>query len=280
VVQIFSSNPRTWRTGPIEPEALRSFAAALRERHLPLFLHTIYLVNLASPDEELRAASRRALLHALICGGLSEAAGVVTHVGSHRGLGFERALPLVAHTIFAALQEARERLATDAAPSPTIPPLLLETGAGAGATIGGTVEELAALVAATPDGTGLCLDTAHLFAAGHPVHERKGLESLVAGLSDLDLLPRVALVHLNDSAAPLASHHDRHANPGEGHIGLRGLARVVRHEAFSSIPFVLETPGPEKRGPSAAEVATVKAMRHLSPAEPAANRKPAASGRP
>ena len=151
------------------------------------------------------------------------------------------------------------------------PPLLLETGVGAGNTLGGSLEEIAALLAELPSehggpAYGLCMDTAHVFASGYPVHHAEGLEQVVGELTDLGLLPRLGLVHLNDSASSFGSRRDLHENPGAGQIGYDGLAGVVRHPAFAGVPFVLETPGLEGHGPDAANLAVVKAMRAGLPA--------------
>jgi deoxyribonuclease-4 len=279
VVQLFSSNPRMWQARSPGPEDCAALAAGLRKHRLPLFFHTIYLINLASPDEQLRLRSSAALSHSLVTGALAGAAGVVTHVGSHKGDGFGSAVERVVDCIRMAGELARASL-TEQGHGPLLPSLLLETGAGAGTIVGSRLEELAALVDAlasrpqlsrphTPD-IGLCLDTAHMFAAGYPLHEGKGLDSLVDELRGRDLLARVALIHLNDSAAPFASNRDRHENPGDGYLGYDGLARVVRHEALAQIPFVLEVPGADGRGPDAANVALVKSMREEAPSPPGA----------
>lgn len=293
-VQIFSSNPRIWQPRSVEAEEMTALVAGLRKHRLPLFFHTIYLINLASPDESLRLRSVRSLSHALVSGALAGAAGVVTHVGSHKGEGFEAALDLVADAVRAAGEAARGSLAAQGH-QPVLPPLLLETGAGAGTIVGGRLEELAALLAALRPGAGspgrkssqadppgadppgagpldigLCLDTAHMFAAGYAVHEAAGLEVLIDELRRRELLRKVGLIHLNDSTAPFASNQDRHANPGEGQIGYEGLARVVTHPALARIPFVLEVPGSEGHGPDAANVALVKSMRAGAPSPPGA----------
>jgi deoxyribonuclease-4 len=296
-VQVFSSNPRTWRAEPPDPATLAEFGAALRRLRLPLFFHTIYLINLASPDPQLRGRSSLAVAHALVTGALAGAAGVVTHIGSHRGDGFEHAAPLVQEAVQAAVAAAasdlsrlEDELAEDRkARRPreaarALPPLLLETGAGSGATVGDRLDELSALMDLLtplgPDATGpelgLCLDTAHLFAAGYALHQAAGLGAFLAELRRRGLLDRVRLLHLNDSAAPFASNRDRHANPGAGELGYAGLARVVRHPALSGVPFVLEVPGSEGHGPGAAEVALVKTMRQGAPSPPT---RPTGAGR-
>jgi deoxyribonuclease-4 len=284
VVQIFSSNPRMWPIGSPDPEGFVALAAGLRKRRLPLFFHTVYLINLASPDEHLRLRSIGALSHSLVTGALAGAAGVVTHVGSHKGEGFGSAIERVVDSISMAGEAARASLAEQGL-KPLLPPLLLETSVGAGTTVGSSLEELAALVSMfaprpqpagqqpsgpRPPDVGLCLDTAHMFAAGYPVHQAEGLDSLVNDLRRRDLLARVSLVHLNDSSAPFASNRDRHENPGEGQIGYEGLARVVRHRALAQVPFVLEVPGADGHGPDAANVAVVKSMREGAPRPPGA----------
>ncbi|MBN1320065.1 MAG: deoxyribonuclease IV [Thermoleophilia bacterium] len=262
VVQFFSSNPRTWRTRTPDREEIALLTASLRRHSLPLYLHTIYLINLASPDEHMCRRSASALAHALATGALTEAAGVVTHVGSHKGEGFEKAAARIAGAIRTAFEEAGERLA-DLGHDKGLPALLLENSAGSGNTVGARLEELAALLASFPLGPriGMCLDTAHLFAAGYPVHEEAGLEKVMSELRDRSLLERVWLIHLNDSASPFASNRDLHENPGDGLLGYEGLSRVVRHPALAHIPFVLEVPGADGRGPDAANVAVVKSMR-------------------
>lgn len=192
---------------------------------------------------------------------------MVVHVGSHRGEGFVRVLAGAEQAISTALATATQDIAglQTAGAGRALPLLLLETGAGSGATMGHDLEELAVLLAPFPAGLGLCLDTAHLFAAGYPIHHASGLEAFIAELSRRALLTRVRLVHLNDSKAPFACNRDRHADPGEGELGYEGLARVVRHPALAHLPFVLETPGHEGHGPGAAEVALVKTMRATAP---------------
>jgi deoxyribonuclease-4 len=275
VAQVFSSNPRVWPTNPPDVEALAEFGAAMREHRLPLFLHAIYLINPASHDEMLRARSAGALTHALVTGALAGAAGVVTHLGSHRGEGFEKATSWVTdtiHTAWAAAEHHLEALGVRV----DLPTLLLETAAGSGATVGGTLKELKTLLGLLPSPlpgdkqrrSGLCLDTAHMFVAGYALHQATGLASVVGELKQWNLLSRVGLVHLNDSSSPFASKRDRHANPGEGELGFAGLARVVTHPVFTHIPFVLEVPGSDGHGPSLAEITQVKTMRPGAPNRP------------
>jgi deoxyribonuclease-4 len=249
--------------------------AAMRDHQLPLFLHAIYLINPASPDEMLRGRSAGALTHALVTGALAAAAGVVTHLGSHRGEGFGKATPWITDTIHTAWAAAEIHLKALGGRF-DLPTLLLETAAGSGATVGGTLKELKTLLGLLPSPlpgdkgrrSGLCLDTAHMFVAGYALHQAAGLASLVGELQERDLLSRVGLIHLNDSSSPFASKRDRHANPGEGELGYAGLARVVAHPVFANVPFVLEVPGSEGHGPSLAEITLVKTMRQGAPNRP------------
>jgi deoxyribonuclease-4 len=260
VVQIFNSNPRTWLPKPYHPEEIAALRSGLDKHRLPLFFHTIYLINLASPDAESRRKSSEALADALFAGAAAGASGVVTHVGSHKGEGFERARTRVADTVRVARESALERLHTISL-EPSLPQLLLESSAGSGNTMGKDLAQLQVMVESLSPGCGLCLDTAHLFASGLPVHTEEGLEQVVAELRERSLLERVRLIHLNDSKTAFASGRDHHDNLGEGQIGLEALARVVRHPAFQKIPFVLEVPGAEGHGPDLISLRTAKSMR-------------------
>jgi endonuclease IV len=194
-----------------------------------------------------------------------------------------------------------QRALNDGRPAPpgaaALPALLLETGTGAGNTLGGRLEEIAALLSLEEAlglgrrlPLGICIDTAHLFAGGYAVHEKAGLEELIERLRTLGLLERIGLVHLNDSKTPLGAKRDQHENLGEGLIGYDGLARVVRHPALADVPFVLEVPGPDGRGPDAANVALAKSMRRSAseprrrhghgPAGGATVRRPASAAAP
>lgn len=269
-VQVFNSNARTWRTQARTPEEIATFLDGLLQHRLPLFFHSIYLINLASPDEHLRLRSSAALADALALGGRTQARGVVTHVGSRHHQTFCEVTGSIADGIRRAFLLAGEHLAVDGGGE--LPCLLLETGSGSGTMVGGRLEELEALLDLVPDFCGVCLDTAHLFAAGYPLHTEEGLEETIAQLSTRGLLSSVGLVHLNDSRTPLGCTSDRHENLGEGLIGFSGLSRVVRHPAFRQVPFVLEVPGVEGHGPDARNIERAKAMRRGAsvPPEPPA----------
>ena len=255
-LQVFPGNPRQWRRPAYPEDELRAFRAALTRSRKPLAVHTSYLINLASPEAELRRKSARALADALVFGARAGARVVVTHVGSHRGDGFEAALGRVG----AAARVALEQAAAETSPQ-GLPSLLLETGAGGKGSVGSSPEELGRLLAELPETAGVCLDTAHMFAAGYPIHTREGRDRFLAEVDHRVSLARVGLVHLNDSRSPLGSRRDRHENVGEGAIGAEGLALWVRHPGLRAVPFVLETPGFDDQGPDRKNLRMAKALR-------------------
>jgi deoxyribonuclease-4 len=266
-MQVFPSNPRQWRPGSYTDEQLAAFGEAREEARLPLFVHSIYLINLASPDLELRRKSAVALSDALRFAALTRAEAVVTHVGAHKGAGPASGLERVA----AAVREARE-LAGRNVPAAETMILLLEGSAGAGSSLAALPPDMRALVDAVAAPVGLCLDTAHLFAAGRPLHEPRAVDLLVAELEALGLLELVRLVHLNDSRSPLASHNDRHENLWEGLIGREGLTSMIGHPAFVRAPFVLEVPGADGHGPDRRNVRRAQIMRRKAAAARAAQK--------
>jgi len=259
VVQVFSGNPRQWRGYAYTDEQLEAFGSALQESDLLLFVHSIYLINVAGPDPALRDRSTQALAESLAFAARTGAAGVVTHVGSHRGDGFEAALPRIREAVLCAQEAALASCGTA-----DLPPLLLESSAGGGDSVGRDPAELGLMLeslAGSPAPVGVCLDTAHLFAAGLAVHTSSGLRSLIADLAASGCLDAVRLVHLNDSRTAFGSRSDRHENLGEGELGSAGLAMVVRHPAFRLSPFVLEVPGFDDHGPDAENMRRARAMR-------------------
>jgi deoxyribonuclease-4 len=264
VVQIFPSNPRQWRPSPHSPEVLARFGDAMRRAGLPLYVHTIYLINLASPDEDLRRASATSLADALHFGAVTGATGVVTHIGSHRGDGFERGLARVV----AAADEAYGRLNERIARSSEIvggtldpPRLLLETSAGGGDSLGRDPAELGRLVRESPNEPGVCLDTAHLYAAGFPLDEPDGVTVFLDELAAAGRPGCVELVHLNDSKTELGSRSDRHENLWDGRYGRTGLQYVMAEERLRSAPFVLEVPGADGHGPDRRNIRRARILR-------------------
>lgn len=233
--QMFSANPRGWKTFDPTLEQCERFRAARAGYGLsPVVIHDNYLINLASADSEIRrksvSAFRRELLRALALG----ADFLVTHPGSAKG-----STPVQAvSTCVESLKKAADGLALNGLT------ILIENTAGQGSVIGRTFEEVAEIVAdASQDlPMGACIDTAHCFAAGYPLHTPRGLTEMVRQLDSAVGLAKVRVIHANDSKAAFGSHADRHEHVGKGQIGAEAFRRIVRHAKLRAIPFICETP--------------------------------------
>ena len=252
-VQIFTQSPRMWKPSQYSDEVLAAYRAAQLEHPSvsSTFCHATYLINLASPDPELAAKSRACLTANLSTADGMGAEGLVLHIGSHRGSGFETALPAVADALVASLVEV------DADPSGC--PILLENAAGAGDTVGRSFEELARVIEAA-DGDerlGVCLDTQHLWASGIPFGTVPAADDLIDLIDTTVGLARLRCLHLNDSKVDFGANRDRHENIGDGTIGADGLAALLGHPALQGVPAILEVPG-EGDGPRTEDVATAR----------------------
>ena len=246
-LQVFPSNPRGWAVPDPDLAAEAVLADAVHARGWPLFLHAPYLVNLSAPDARVHERSIENLAFALERGARLGADGVIVHTGSARGTDRDAAVARAA----AAMSTLLDRVeGID---------LVVELTAGSGFMIAGTVEELADLVAACGwhPRVRICLDTCHLFAAGHDLTTAAGVRRLRAGVRRLGP-ERVTVVHVNDSRDPLGSHRDRHARVGRGTIGLEPLRRFLAWPELRHAPLILETPGTV--GEVTADIALVRAL--------------------
>jgi deoxyribonuclease IV len=244
-VQVFTQSPRMWRPTNHKPEAIERFKARRREAGVGgVVCHALYLCNLAAPDDEIYAKSVQTLRATVDAACAIEADGVIFHVGSHLGAGFEAGLDRTC----AALAQVLERCEGDTG-------LLMENSAGAGGTIGRSVDELHTLLERLDfhPRLGLCLDSCHLYVSGYDVTDPGVVEALVRDVEGRIGLDRLRALHVNDSAAPLGSNRDRHANILEGELG-EGLGTFLAHPAFQHLSAYLEVPGEEKKGPSIAEL--------------------------
>ena len=248
-VQIFTQSPRAWRPTNHPQENIDRFKEARTEAGIgAVVCHALYLINLAATDDAVREKSRTALLQTVGVACAIEADGVVLHVGSHLGDGFDVGLERAAP----ALEEALA-----ACEGPTW--ILLENSAGAGGTIGRSVDELAALVdrlGAHPR-LGLCLDSCHLWVSGVDVTDPATYDATLAEIDERIGLERLRCLHVNDAAAKLGSNLDRHANVGSGLMD-QGLGTFLAHPRVQGLAAILETPGPDNHGPDAAEVQRLK----------------------
>ena len=242
--QMFSANPRGWKTLELTPESCGRFREArARFGQSPVVVHGNYLINLASADSRIRALSvaafRREIQRAVALG----ADYLVTHPGSAKGTTISRALK----TFTESLRRAARDMHLDGLT------ILIETTAGQGQTLGRTFEEVAEIIAGAGGDIpiGACIDTAHCFAAGYPIHTQEGLEETLRQLRSTMGLAKVRVIHANDSKTAFGSHVDRHQHIGRGHIGAEVFGRIVRHPKLKRIPFICETPidrpGDDKR---------------------------------
>ena len=237
-LQIHASSPRTWRVPADCQDRFGAIREACRDADMALFLHAIYLINLASEDENIAEGSCRMLAWSMSAAAELGAQAVTFHVGSHLGRGFDAVRESVATGVRSVLDN-----------SPTGPVLLLENSAGAGGCIGGSLQELAAIYGdvGRPDNLGICLDTAHAFAAGYDLRTPDGMEVVLEEIDRYLGLDALRAVHLNDSKTDLYSGRDRHENIGAGFIGLNGFANLLDRPEIRSRPLILETPNLESR---------------------------------
>jgi deoxyribonuclease-4 len=250
-IQLFAQSPRMWRFPDHAGEELARFRERRAEAGLAAVLvHALYLVNLAAPDDVIYRRSVETMRSTVRAACAIEADGVVVHVGSHMGAGFDAGLERAVPALRQVLEECSETTW-----------LLLENSAGAGGTIGRSLHELAALVDALDrhPRLGVCLDSCHLYVSGIDVTDPTVLDATLAELDERIGLPRLRALHVNDSAMPLGSNRDRHANVLEGALG-EELGVFLSHPSLQGLPAVMEVPGPDNHGPDAAEVRKVREL--------------------
>src|SRR6188472_1909136 len=251
-VQVFTQSPRAWRPTNHDPASFERFREKRSEAGIGgVLCHAVYLTNLASPDPVVYERSVAALRNTteVACGIGAE--GVVFHVGSHLGSGLEAGL----EHVIPALEEV-----LDLSTGETW--ILMENSAGAGGTIGRSIEELATIherLGGHPR-LGVCLDSCHLWVSGVDVTDPAALDACLGELDSAIGLDRLRALHVNDAAAPFGSNRDRHANILEGELGER-LGVFLSNPRLQGLPAVLETAGPENRGPDAAEIQKTKDLR-------------------
>jgi len=262
-LQIFSSSPRMWGGGSSrisEAEAAR-FRERRRELGLgPLVIHGNYLINLASPNPVLRTQSVQAFHQEIVRANALGADYLVAHPGSRQGSASGSALAAIAQGIKQAVRGLKLGELQ----------ILLENTAGQGSSLGSRFEELKAILDACPElPLGVCIDTAHLFAAGWDIRTAEGLETALRDIDRTVGLDRVGVVHVNDSKTPLGSRVDRHEHIGKGKIGLEGFRRVLNHPLLATCAFILETPidkpGDDKRNVAALWRLTGRVVRATGP---------------
>jgi len=250
-IQIFNQSPRMWRPTAYRDEDVSAFRQELAASPIrAVLVHAVYLLNCASDDPDIRTKSLASLIHSLQMGRRIGACAVVLHPGSAKAGDVPSAIARAGETIREALNRSDDC------------PVHLENTAGAGGTLGRSIDELAALLDACggDQRLGVCLDSCHLFASGYDIRTPAGMDALVAEVSMKVGLERLGSLHLNDSQAGLGSGRDRHANIGKGELGNAGCAAFLSVPAFDELPCVLETPGKDHGGASRDEVALAVAL--------------------
>jgi deoxyribonuclease-4 len=250
-IQIFSGAPYAWRRKNYTQAEVDAYRKKVQQTGVaPAFIHGLYLVNLASSDAPLLARSYDALVGDMKAASLIDARGVIFHLGSHKGAGYEACLNQVVEYVQRVIENTADAW------------LILENSAGMGGAIGSKFAELGSIIRESgSDRVKVCLDTQHAFASGHDVKTRPGLDKMLAEF-DRDVgLERLVAMHANDSKIPLGGGVDRHANIGEGHIGRDGFENLLSHPALAEIPFLLEVPGFEDKGPDKENVEILKSLR-------------------
>ena len=248
-LQIFAGSPRLWSRKLFDQENINQFLQAKNKNKIgPVFIHALYLVNLASNKPDLIKKSIDSLIIDTKNGDKIGCLGVVIHIGSHQGRGFDSAKKSIIDALLLVLENTKDT------------PLLLENDAGQKGKVG-SIEELGYLLSEiSSDRLGVCLDTAHLFASGFDLRDAHKTRELIQHLSDQKVLDKVRLIHLNDSATELGSGRDNHADLGKGKIGLTGLKNFVNQKELLHLPLILETPGPDKMGPDIHNIEIAKSL--------------------
>ncbi|MFB6105681.1 MAG: deoxyribonuclease IV [Halobacteriaceae archaeon] len=246
--QIFTHSPQVWRDPDVGDREAEQFRAASADADVgPWVLHSSYLVNLATPKAALREKSVASLQAELRAAAKLGVPYVNVHLGAHTGAGVARGLENAASAL-------------DELDVPDGVTVLVESDAGSGTKLGGEFAHLGRVLALSDQALGVCLDTAHSFAAGYDLTTPAAVDETLAALDDAVGTERVRCVHLNDSKHARGTNRDEHAHVGEGEIGADGLRAVVTHPALRDVPFVLETPTEGGKG-FAENVERVQAFR-------------------
>jgi len=241
VMQIFIGSPQTWKTPTPGMQDFKNFKEAAKKHALgPNFVHGNYLVNLASTSYENLQKSVLNLHDALRLADQAGAEGLIFHPGSAGTASYKDAVQRVIKAIEIVLTDYDGNCR-----------LLLEVCAGQGETIGDRFSELEDILSALGHDKrlGVCWDTCHLFNAGYDVSTKAGLDKTIDEFEKTVGFELLYAIHANDSKTPLGARRDRHENIGKGHIGEAGFRRMLQHPELRPLPWILEVPGFEDKGP-------------------------------
>jgi len=237
-MQIFSKNASTWREKILKKDEVERFRKNLKNSNInPVFIHTSYLINLASPSDELYFKSINAFIEEMKRADLLlPVPYLIIHPGAHTGAGEEYGIQRIIRALNIILEKSADLgLKTM---------ILLEDTAGSGTHLGYTFRQLKRMIEGAKDTKriGMCFDTCHAYAAGYDLSHQEGIEQTLEEIDKYVGLERLKVIHINDSKFPLGSRKDRHMHIGKGYIGLEGFRVLVNHKYLKDLPFILETP--------------------------------------
>ncbi|UCE29141.1 MAG: deoxyribonuclease IV [Candidatus Bathyarchaeota archaeon] len=250
-LQMFSRNPRAWRSKKLSSAEVEIFREKLKQSGIrPVFVHTPYLMNLASPKEDVYRKSVEVLEEELRRVAELGVRYVVTHLGSHLGYGKKEGFKRIIASVNNCFSEVNNKAI-----------LILENTAGTRNSMGSSFEDIRYITSRIDDGEriGVCLDTAHAFAAGYDLVSRGAVALMLRRFDETIGLKNLKLVHLNDSKGGLGSRLDRHEHIGMGKIGERGFRNILK-SSLGQLPLILETPIDERRS----DVENLRLVRELA----------------
>ena len=236
--QIFTRSPRQWYTAKLAPETAKAFADKVKSRDIiPVFTHMPYLPNLASPKDEVYKKSVSTLTSELERCRQLEIPYLVTHLGSHLGVGKQKGFTRLIDGINKTLSVADGEVM-----------LLLENTAGTRNSMGSTFEDVQYIIEGLvhPERVGVCFDTSHAFAAGYDLRTEETVETTIGKINEVIGFEKLKLVHLNDSKGDFNSHIDRHDHIGLGKIGEEGFRNILASR-LGTLPLIMETPVDARR---------------------------------
>lgn len=253
--QFFISPPQQWSQTEHSDEEIELFVKKQAQSNIgPNYIHGTYLINLGASNPEHLQKSIDWLIYAQKTASKLKVTGVIFHLGSHKNAGFESVEKQVCQSIKKVMDSSNDSTQ-----------LILETSAGAGGNIGGTFQELGILLKKVNDPRlKVCLDTAHVFAAGHDLRTTKGVQLMLDEFDQQIGLRNLVVVHANDSKFDLQSNKDRHENIGQGFIGKKGFECLFKAKALRDLAFILEVPGFENLGPDQKNINILKSLAKIA----------------
>lgn len=237
-MQIFVQSPQTFKTPQTTPEEVKSFLFSLKKYHIArVYVHAPYLINLASPNNKIRYGSIGLIRKNLERASMLGCCALMTHIGSYGGGDKKTGIETVVRSLVKILNGYSGSCQ-----------LLLELSAGTGGIIGSRFDEMKTILEAIPAyPIGICLDTAHIFASGYSLEGRANISKTIREFEKTIGLSKTKVLHLNDSFAPFGSKKDRHADIGDGEIGIENFKLLINHPELRAIDMILETPGTGER---------------------------------